>query len=1058
MTGLSLRGSGYDLSRSRSTKKLHVKAQVKRRQDEGLDNAGAAHLASGMVLVTTVDALMQELRRIIHAMFCKVDPSLGTANWYDNCSRQAFQFFTTTNSITSEAFHHKVSRLGIRVSRQLCVELFGRIDQEDLGEISYATFARRIFLPEPFFAMEQGAAPAAGITSPKQDTTAPRPMTARVNTPSTNMRGVATPRNRLGTASALEKSLHPTTPRSRNAAATIANPAIGPPGSVVPYELMTLDRLAKCVVLKLEERLPPGGDTWYENAFRLFTQAEGISFAEFRAQLDQLQIQLSPSKARVLFDRLDSNGNGLIGRTEFTSGFMRIRELLTSSVGGYVLRAPTEECDTDSPRGDSTKIKGTFEVEAGRHLSIKQIMAKLRDKLEQHTSKESDRFRQAFKIFSKSSGITPYEFNAAMGKLGFKLSEKQLQDLFDIFDFDQSGDLDLNEFVQGVMLDDYSTAFWSATKDEQKLENTRVKQHNMAANSVRDSWTIKEVEQMLREKIEQRTSKSSDCFRQAFRIFKKVNGIKPDEFHRSLQGIGLTLSREQADILFGRFDKDGSGDIDLDEFIHGVLPPDYIGHQWVAAADEMHRIAAKQKKMEALARPDHYMTEIEMETWSLDEIEKRIRDKIEQSTSKSSDIFRQAYRIFKKSSRITMDEFRERLLALGFRLTPEQCEGLFHRYDVNRSGDIDLQEFCMRILPPDYTGDGDYWSHSDRFKKEMRNQKVEYAKRSRNGLVMLPRFEDSRRYTRGHYVTHTFEDLRDDSSSIFHSTISDCPTEKSGPRAPQAVTPSTISHTAREPLDLIPEPMSPSRPMTPRAPRTPRPPSASGAHPSAPISPCRPTSGYFGGGNPSVVAVQNEANNVDCSSPSPRKMRIASASKHEIVEGPRSTTLLNQPPSPYRPPGQSPRRVPCVSPRQSAAINSPQSSPSSPAKCPVDIEFEDVEVLEEEVKELEDTLNALRARREPKHRHKSKSHRHHKSRSFTDSIEDDFADGDDEIVSIRAAESVGGDSTRSTGPKGIGGAKYTPQRGHVLLLKRFMNLSSKGEAEGRGVKSSRRRP
>lgn len=1013
-SGLSLRGSGYDLGRSRSNKKMHVKTVAKRRH--GSDEP-APYTGGDMVTVMTVDTLMQELRRAIHAMFCHLDPSISTTNWYDNCSRQAFKFFTTTNTITSDAFFVKVSRLGVRASRSLCMELFGRIDQDDLGEINYATFSRRIFLPEPFFAINPSDSTpnefdddAASSTTMSEDSYS-RPQSAKANGGSSP---AISPKKRVGTA-ARDRGTHSSSPRS---------PSLGPSSAGMPYELMTLDRLAKCILLKLDERVPPG-EAWFERAFSSFSRQNSITFADFHGQLDQLQITLSPSKARVLFDRLDYDKNGVIDRAEFSAGFSRIREYVMSSIDGYASRSDMEDADRKVAAFNAgSKTKG-LEVEAGASLSIKQVMAKLRDKIEQHTSKESDRFRQAFKIFSKSSGITPYEFNIAMGKLGLKLSGKQLQDLFDIFDFDKSGDLDLNEFVQGVMLDDNSTAFWSSARDRQKIENANNSLYSMAAESVRDSWTIKDVEQMLREKIEQRTSKSSDCFRQAFKIFKKVNGIKPDEFHRSLESIGLTLSREQADVLFNRFDKNGSGDIDLDEFIHGVLPPDYIGLQWMASADEMHRIAEMKKKVDIKARPDHYMTEIDVSSWSLNEIETKIRDKIEQSTSKSSDIFRQAFKIFKKSSSITKDEFRERLLALGFRLTPEQCSGLFDRYDVNRSNDIDLQEFCMRILPPDYTGDGDYWSHSDRYKKEMRRQKIEYARRTKNGLLMLPRFEDTRRYTRGQYTQRTFEDLKNESAA---SCTDD--------------TNSIDGVIFEKPAPLSPA-MSP-RPPTPSTPRTPRPPTGSTA--SSP----RRTS------NPSLTSIQADVSEGG-RTPSPRKMRMMSSNGgQDVSAGPRSSTLAAQPTPPHSP------RVARPPPSGGQVSNQATvaTGPMSPRKPETDIEYEDEEELDEQVEELETALRLLKESRDSRRHHKSSKHRH---RHSGDKDGRDNSNNDTKSTSyassVRGAESVSGESTRSA-LRGIGGAKYTPQRGHALLLKRFMHATKTDADAARkgGSKSHRRRP
>ncbi|GLE08586.1 hypothetical protein PINS_up019871 [Pythium insidiosum] len=69
----------------------------------------------------------------------------------------------------------------------------------------------------------------------------------------------------------------------------------------------------------------------------------------------------------------------------------------------------------------------------------------------------------------------------------------------------------------------------------------------------------------------------------------------------------------------------------------------------------------------------------------------------------------------------------------------------------------------MRILPPDYTGEGDYWSHSDKYHKQRQREKLAYVQRSKNGLLTLPKFDEARvRYTRGLYDNRTFDDLKDD--------------------------------------------------------------------------------------------------------------------------------------------------------------------------------------------------------------------------------------------------------------------------------------------------------
>lgn len=1039
--GLSLRGSMYALNRARPHRKK-LAGKPSGRASSVASSPDRESVAAMSKTITSVDVLMRELRKCIHATFCTVDPSFATTNLYDNYSQQAFRFFTTTNTITPEAFHHKVVKLGLSASRVLCMELFGRIDQEDLGEINYATFARRIFLPPgrfnfeaPVQAIESTSPMASGLLSPPvidsakpqerlstnsdivQSIKAVRPTTgARSLRPSSP---APSPRKRPPTSGSLSgavspRQLSPPTPTSgsgerllhHHIITALRSPrALNADGIALIYEHMSLDEIERCISQKLEEKTSKGTDR-FRQAFRIFTKSEGITFSEFYHHLELLQIHLSPAKCRALFNRFDLDGNGTIELSEFTAAIFSKQE---------------QESDLITPSASNKhELNGhvDFEVEAGSSLTTDQILARLREKLEQHTSKETDRFRQAYKIFQKSSGITPQEFNAAMGKLGMKLTDKQVHELFALFDFDKSGDLDLNEFVQGVMLDDCPSKLWTSVKDRQRLEESRRTLYSMAVQSVQSSWTIAEIEQMLRAKIEQRTSRSSDCFRQAFRIFKKVNGIKPDEFHAALERIGLALDRSQSDVLFNRFDANGSGDIDLDEFIHGVLPPDYTGSQWVAAADELHRIAEQQKKLEAKQRPDQYMTEIEMESWSLDEIEKKIRDKIQQATSKSSDIFRQAYKIFKKTNHVTIDEFRDRLLTLGFRLTPAQCQGLFQRYDTNNSNDIDLQEFCMRILPPDYTGDGDYWSHSQNFHKQKQRERLEYVKRTKNGLLMLPKFDESRRYTKGHYTTTSFSDL-DDSAQT--PTLHDTAYESNG-------------------LSSGAEPVRPTSPTgapaasRPSTPRTSRPVSATSLNIRASLA-AEPSESRE---NIESLSTSPSRWIGDGARPSPRKLRVASGDVGE-KRGPSADSLkLSAAHAPMTPSRPSPARPP-MSPRESAKVSSPRcATPSRAVGASHFIaEFEDDEILEDG--ETMSSMDLIRAKRRERRR---QQHEEHARRTPRSADEESLASG----YASKYTESVAASSTMSvssTESKGVGTAKYTPQRSHTLLIKRFLQVSKR---------------
>ncbi|KAG1706751.1 hypothetical protein DVH05_027604 [Phytophthora capsici] len=975
---LALSGAGYALDKSRSSGSNRPADRTPRSLPGGASN-GDPIMA---IKVTSVDALIRELRKAVHAMFCTVDPSISTSSAYENYSRQAFRFFTTTNTITPECFHHKVVRLRIQAAPRLCNELFSRIDQEDIGEIDYPTFAQRVFLPETFFSSDDEPSPAPVVVSP-------------VKAP-----------HRLPTKS-------PRLPAAVSSGASMKK-------SQPAYEYMALDELERCVARRLEEKIPRGTADSVAQAFQFFTNSEAITFADFHRHLGMLQIQLSAPKCRELFVRFDKDRDGVIDSIEFaTTVFARDRPM----------SARSSRSDKSSVSQEST-------------LSTKQLVAMLRERMDQ-LSEETDRFQQAFMLFGKPVGISRSDLNTAMRRLGLKVSEKQLQDLFDTFDFDKTGDLDVNKFVQGVMLDDNSTSFWLSVKDRQKVDDSRRKLYSMAVQSVQESWTIADIEQMLREKIEQRTSKSSDCFRQAFKIFKKVNGIKPHEFHAALEAIGLALTRVQSDILFRRFDKDGSGDIDLNEFIHGVLPPDYVGISWVAAADELHRIEAKNKKEHAMAHPDQYMTEIEMESWSLDEIEMRIRDKIQQSTSRSSDTFRQAYKIFKKASHVTMEEFRERLLALGFRLTPAQCLGLFKRYDTDNSNDLDLQEFCNKILPPDYTHDGDHWSHSEKYRKERQRMKLEYVKRSKNGLIMLPKFIESHRFTRGRYFSRTFEEMQKNEVPSFG-------TRSDGGSTCGDTRPSTSSSTGEASRPTTPRPPtvnvesnnSPQYLPSPRQ-RSNRPAPLSPSSPLASASPCKLRTAVLSPNGPIRGTPPTSPHVMSPSRPmsprTPASPHVVSSSRPMSPRTPASTP---------RPPHNNSRPM---SPRTPASTPRPphnNSRPVTPHKPSpevedVEIEYEDEEILDDD--EVA-SLDLARAKLLTRHRRKlgKGSRRHDSDRCSSTSSQ----------VSVRPAESVCGSST-STTSGGVGTAKHMPQRNHVLLIKRYMQATAKGSELGSSKNTKR---
>ncbi|OQR99644.1 hypothetical protein THRCLA_06433 [Thraustotheca clavata] len=517
-----------------------------------------------------------------------------------------------------------------------------------------------------------------------------------------------------------------------------------------PQGTTVVELLAMKLRLKLEQLIPIENER-LEKAFYLFTTGDVIVPQAFHMLLIKFRVCANRQQSYALFNWFDIDSTGKLDRNKFKRGVFGtvpnnpkppktpmspIRPSSHRSLEPQIVKkaAPVTDRLAHKPMIlHHHPARAQHEVKIGDNIPFEEIIKRIRDKIDQRTSKASDRFRQAFKIFTKASGITLNEFHEGMLLLGFRLSPEQNKLLFDTFDTNKSGDLDLNEFVKGISLDDYSIKYLNAHIERQRKEETRRKRYAAAVHSVEASWSIEDMERKLREKIEQHTSKSSDCFRQALQIFKKTNGIKPQEFHNALADMGLNLPRECTTKLFQKYDIDGSGDIDLSEFVRGVLPADYTQGTWVAEADEMARQEARRKQLQ----PDSYYNRVNIDHWSLDMIENKLREKITQKTSKSSDTFRQVYRVFGKSNGITFEDFQRSILVLGFRLNHAQARGLFDRYDSDHSNTIELAEFCKRVLPPDYTGDGDNWGMTDEERKQKRIDAIAYVAATKNGTIRL---------------------------------------------------------------------------------------------------------------------------------------------------------------------------------------------------------------------------------------------------------------------------------------------------------------------------------
>merc|ERR1719281_2118886 len=80
---------------------------------------------------------------------------------------------------------------------------------------------------------------------------------------------------------------------------------------------------------------------------------------------------------------------------------------------------------------------------------------------------------------------------------------------------------------------------------------------------------VRKLEHDIRVKIEQRTSGGPFALRKAFKYFDRDGSgdIDPDEFKEAMLFFGLTFTERQVMAIFGTYDDDCSGSLDYYEFI-----------------------------------------------------------------------------------------------------------------------------------------------------------------------------------------------------------------------------------------------------------------------------------------------------------------------------------------------------------------------------------------------------------------------------------------------------------------------------------------------------------
>mmetsp|Transcript_27354 Transcript_27354/g.78838 ORF Transcript_27354/g.78838 Transcript_27354/m.78838 type:complete len:351 (-) Transcript_27354:1275-2327(-) len=115
--------------------------------------------------------------------------------------------------------------------------------------------------------------------------------------------------------------------------------------------------------------------------------------------------------------------------------------------------------------------------------------------------------------------------------------------------------------------------------DKEKIEKTykERKVEYAEANSIVGIDKIHEMEQMMRDKLQQRTKTGPFQLRKTFKYFDRdgSGGIDFEEFQRAMDLMGFQFSDIQLLALFARYDDSCTGEVDYNEFVEKVMESDF---------------------------------------------------------------------------------------------------------------------------------------------------------------------------------------------------------------------------------------------------------------------------------------------------------------------------------------------------------------------------------------------------------------------------------------------------------------------------------------------------
>ena len=347
--------------------------------------------------------------------------------------------------------------------------------------------------------------------------------------------------------------------------------------------------------------------------------------------------------------------------------------------------------------------------------------------------------RGAFKVFGPSpEGIGLARFKQMLSTIGLTTSHNDAIMLFSRYDDDGSGHIDMYELMRNLLPGDYKGKTWQhesyerqgnqqrGKNIERKMKGAKYHTATQYPKGLRSAMepSIKDVEQMIRFKIES-NAKDGRERDYALKMFgRPVNGISQPNLQRALERNNIPCSDQVLDSIFDSLQVCGL--VSFDRLWHRVMPIDgrvRIGKKpRTEVQDALHRSKRRRRKRNSKSRqqsqrqssrngispksssmgmlPSMMTSSIKSRKYTMQDIKRILYERI--SSHHNMETF--SLNSFERKQHISFKVFCAGLRRLGVPATKEQASALFSKYDRN-SGIVNHRSFFRDITQP-YQGMG----------------------------------------------------------------------------------------------------------------------------------------------------------------------------------------------------------------------------------------------------------------------------------------------------------------------------------------------------------------